>query len=189
MRVLVYGVTGSGKSTLAKRLGAITGLPVHLVDDLTWEPGWTPVAEDEQRRRILSVCARERWILDSAYGGWLDVPLGRADLIVALDYARWRSLGRLLLRTGARVVGRREVCNGNRETLRTLFSAGSIVLWHFRSITGKRRRMRSWATRPSGATGAAARFAALDCGLAALPGPLTRRRVATTFRHIEQVFG
>ena len=42
-RILVYGVTGSGKSTAAARLGAVTGLPVHLADELTWLPGWVLV--------------------------------------------------------------------------------------------------------------------------------------------------
>ena len=38
-RVLVYGVTGSGKTTAALAIGARTGLPVTLVDELTWLPG------------------------------------------------------------------------------------------------------------------------------------------------------
>ena len=38
-RVLLYGVTGSGKSTAALAVGARTGHPVTLVDDLTWLPG------------------------------------------------------------------------------------------------------------------------------------------------------
>ena len=37
-RILVYGVTGSGKSTAALAIGARTGLPVTLVDELTWLP-------------------------------------------------------------------------------------------------------------------------------------------------------
>src|SRR5205814_2088122 len=83
---LVYGVTGSGKTFLAERISAATGIPWHAVDDLTWEPGWVPVPEDVQRRRIEAICAGDRWVLDTAYGPWLDVPLARADLIVALDF-------------------------------------------------------------------------------------------------------
>ena len=57
----------------------------HSVDDLTWEPGWVEVPGDEQRRRIQQICERPEWILDTAYGKWLDVPLGYAQLIVALE--------------------------------------------------------------------------------------------------------
>jgi adenylate kinase family enzyme len=63
-RILVYGVTGSGKTTLARQVGERTGLPWHPVDDLTWQPGWVAVPDQEQRRRIAAICAGERWVLD-----------------------------------------------------------------------------------------------------------------------------
>ena len=91
-RVLVHGVTGSGKSTAALAIGARTGHPVTLVDELTWLPGWVPVDGDEQRRIIATITAGERWLLDSAYGAWLDLVLPRAELVVGLDYPRWLSL-------------------------------------------------------------------------------------------------
>jgi adenylate kinase family enzyme len=149
-RILIYGVTGSGKTTLARRMSALTGLPWHSVDDLTWEPNWVVVPDDEQRRRIGEICAGEEWILDHAYGKWREIPLARAELIVALDYPRWLSLSRLIRRTLARLVDRRTICNGNRETLRTLLARDSIVLWHFQSFQRKRARMRAWSSNPAG---------------------------------------
>lgn len=143
-------MTGSGKSTFAARLGARTGLPVVLVDELTWQPGWVPVAEEEQRRVFTEIVAGDRWVLDSAYGLWLDVVLPRADLVVGLDYPRWLSLQRLVRRSLARVVDRRTVCNGNTESWRDLVSRESIVVWHFRSFTRKRTRMRAWAAAADG---------------------------------------
>lgn len=148
-RVLIYGVTGSGKTTLARKLATRTGLPFYSVDDLTWEPGWVAVPDDEQRKRIASICAQDTWILDHAYSRWVDVPLARADLIVGLDYPRWRSLARLLRRTLARAIDRREICNGNTESFRQAFSRESIVVWHFRSFTRKRRQIRGLAGDPS----------------------------------------
>jgi len=73
-RVLIYGVTGSGKTTMARKVAERTALPWHSLDDLTWEPGWVAVPAAEQRRRVEAICAGERWILDSAYGKWIDVP-------------------------------------------------------------------------------------------------------------------
>ena len=148
-RILVYGVTGSGKSTLAAGLAGATGIGWHSVDDLSWEPGWVPVPDDEQRRRIERICERPEWILDTAYGKWLDLPLGRAELIVALDYPRWPSLQRLVRRTVTRIFDRRVVCNGNRETWRGMFSRDSIIVWHFKSFSRKRQRIRRWSADPA----------------------------------------
>ena len=149
-RILVYGVTGSGKTTMAARISRATGLPWHSVDDLTWEPGWIAVPDEEQRRRIAAICAGDEWILDSGYSSWVDIPLARADLIVALDYPRWLSLSRLIRRCLRRLVDRRTICNGNHETLRVLLRQDSILVWHFRSFPRKRRRIEAWSADPSG---------------------------------------
>ena len=121
-----------------------------LVDDLAWQPGWVLMPEDEQRRMFAEIAAGDRWVLDSAYGVWLDVVLPRADLVVGLDYPRWLSLQRLVRRSLLRVVDKRTVCNGNTETWRALVSRDSIVVWHFRSFTRKRTRMRTWAASADG---------------------------------------
>ena len=149
-RILVYGVTGSGKTTMAREIAARTGLPWHEVDNLTWEPGWVIVPVDEQRRRVAAICAGERWILDTAYGAWLELPLAHVELIVGLDYARWRSLGRLLRRTLLRNLDHKPICNGNTESLRQTFSRNSIIVWHFQSFARKRDRIRAWAADQSG---------------------------------------
>lgn len=149
-RILIYGVTGSGKTTLAARLSAATGLPWHSVDDLTFEAEWVPVPDEEQRRRISAICDGSEWILDTAYGKWIDLPLSRANLVVALDYPRFLSLYRLVKRTFRRVIDRQPICNGNRETFRQMLSRDSIILWHFKSFERKRQRIRAWSSRTPG---------------------------------------
>jgi adenylate kinase family enzyme len=149
-RILVYGVTGSGKSTLAARIGQRLALPYHSVDDLTWEPGWVAVPDQVQRERIAAICATDSWVLDSAYSIWKDLPLTRADLVVGLDFPRWRVLGRLLRRTVRRIVLRTEICNGNRERMRNLFlPTDNLVVWQFQSFGRKQRRMRAWHRDPA----------------------------------------
>lgn len=143
-RILVYGVCGSGKTIFASRLSEKLGIPWHSVDDLTWEPGWVEVPQDVQVARIASICAEPCWILDTAYARWLEVPLADVELVVGLDYPRWLSLGRLMKRTVRRIADGRPICNGNRETLRELFSRSSIIIWHFKSFSRKRARMRHW---------------------------------------------
>lgn len=143
-RILIYGVTGSGKTHLARRLSELSGIPFHGADDLTWEPGWVQVSDEEQRKRVEAVCASPRWILDSAYAKWADFPVEGADLIIALDYNRAVSLTRLIGRTWRRVVDKQPVCNGNFETLKLALSRDSIIVWHFKSFKRKRARIRKW---------------------------------------------
>lgn len=148
-RVLVYGVTGSGKTTLAQEISAATGLAHHAIDNLTWEPGWVEVPLAEQRRRVASICTQPAWVLDAAYGSWLDVVLERVELVVALDYPRWFSLQRLVRRSLARSLDKRPICNGNFETLRSGFlQRDSIIQWHFTSFRRKRSRVDAWAADP-----------------------------------------
>lgn len=145
-RILVYGVTGSGKTTLASRISKVLDIPFHSADDLAFEPGWVTVSTELQKERVDQICASEEWILDSAYSKWIEGPLSRVELIVALDYPRWLSLGRLMRRTWHRVVSKETCCNGNVETLKLVFSRDSILLWHFKSFKSKRARINNWVS-------------------------------------------
>ncbi len=165
----MYGVTGSGKTTAAARISEATGIPWTSVDDLTWEPDWTAVSPEEQRRRIAEVCARDTWLLDSAYGQWIDLPLNSVELVVGLDYPRWFSLQRLVRRTISRVVAKQTICNGNTETWAQTFGDDSIVRWHFRSFRRKHERLVAWEADPEGPR--VLRFTRardLDCWIASL---------------------
>ncbi|MGC1209204.1 MAG: adenylate kinase [Ornithinimicrobium sp.] len=148
-RILVYGVTGSGKSHAATRISEKFGLPLVLADELTWQPGWQQVEPERQREIFADLAADERWVFDTAYGIWIDQVLPRVDLIVALDYPRWFSLQRLCRRTAQRIVTHTPICNGNTESLRMALGKDSIIAWHFRSFSRKRRRIRAWAADPS----------------------------------------
>jgi len=149
-RYLIYGVTGSGKTTLAKQVADRLGLPFHAIDDLTWLPDWQAVPDDTQRQIITELCGRDSWVIDSAYSGWLDVPLAHADVVVGLDYPRWLSLWRVARRSISRAIDKNPICGGNVESWRRVLSADSMVVWHFRSFRRKRERMRAWSRRSPG---------------------------------------
>jgi adenylate kinase family enzyme len=149
-RILVYGATGSGKSTLAQILGEAIGIPATSVDDICWSPGWVQMPPEEQIAHFDALTRTDAWVLDSAYGPWRHLAYERADLVVALDYPRLVSLGRLLRRTRARIFDGQEICNGNRESWRTVFARDSLVVWHFTSFRRKRAEMRAWEVAASG---------------------------------------
>lgn len=144
MRILIYGVTGSGKSTLAARLSRETGLPLTLVDELTWKENWEEVPADKQREIFANIAAGDTWILDTAYSKWIEEVLPRTELIVGLDYPRSVSFWRLFRRSIRRAVTKEPVCNGNTESWRKLLSMDSILVWHFKSFDKKRARIRKW---------------------------------------------
>ncbi|WP_404311878.1 adenylate kinase [Agrococcus terreus] len=148
-RILCFGATGSGKSTLAGALGERLGLPVVLVDDLAWQPGWTQLDREALGELVLPLLDGERYVFDSVYGGQNAEALERVDVVVGLDYPRLTSLGRLVRRTWQRIRSRELVCNGNVETLPRALSRDSIVAWHFRSWRSKRERMRRWHADPA----------------------------------------
>lgn len=99
---------------------------------------------EHQKVIFTEICEREQWILDNAYGHWVEVPLKNVDLIIALDYPRWVSMGRLFRRTLDRLLDQKLICNGNRESLRGILSRDSILVWYFRSFRRKRARIKAW---------------------------------------------
>lgn len=143
-RVLCFGVTGSGKSTLAAALGERLALPVVLVDDLSWEPGWVQPPRAVLDARVLPLLDRDAYVFDTVYGFHNAHALERVDVVVGLDYPRLVSLARLVRRTWRRIRTREPVCNGNVESVRLALARDSVIVWHFRSWASKRERMRAW---------------------------------------------
>ena len=105
---------------------------------------------EEQVDAVRPVAAGPAWVMDAVWTATRPVVLPRTDLIVALDYRRSVSLSRLLRRTGRRILTREPVCGGNTESLRSVLSTDSIIAWHWRSFTRKRRETAAWGAAPDG---------------------------------------
>jgi adenylate kinase family enzyme len=103
-RVLVIGSPGAGKSTLATKLAALTGLPLHHLDQLHWNPGWVESTAAEFDERLAALTATPRWIIDGNYGRTLAPRLARADTVIDLDFPALlciaRALGRIVKARG-----------------------------------------------------------------------------------------
>jgi hypothetical protein len=77
-KVAVFGNAGGGKSTVARKLAALTGLPLHVIDMM-------PDGE-EFRKAHAELVQRDAWIIDGfggAQAAW--ERFARADTLVYLD--------------------------------------------------------------------------------------------------------
>lgn len=87
------------------------------------------------RQRTESKC----WV---AAGNYMNYQgrIERAELIVWLDYPFRIVLWRVLRRTAYRLISRKPLWNGNRETLRLTFSRESIIIWVFQTYWKRRKQ-------------------------------------------------
>lgn len=67
-RVAIFGNAGGGKSTLARELAAITGLPLHVVDEMQFRPGGIAVPHEEFLEAHAELVNSNEWIIDG-FGG------------------------------------------------------------------------------------------------------------------------
>ncbi len=131
----MIGGSCAGKTTLSRQLAQRLGVPHVELDALHHEPGWQEAPADVLQARVEAALAAapDGWVVDGNYHGKLGTSvLERADTVVFLDLPHRVALRRVLWRTLRRVVSRKELWNGNRETLGNALSRNSIVWWVIR---------------------------------------------------------
>jgi adenylate kinase family enzyme len=143
-RIVVAGISGNGKTTLAKRLAAQLGVPFTELDALMHLPGWTEADPEDFRRNVQAVMdASDGWVLDGMYHVQLgDLVLRRADTLVWLDQPLPLVLFRLVKRALTDVVTRRDMFNGNRQTMKFAFWGRESLVGF--AITSYSKRRREW---------------------------------------------
>jgi adenylate kinase family enzyme len=85
-RVAVFGNAGGGKSAIARRLAALTGMPLYVVDMMQYRAGGTKVPENEFLQAHADLLCRDEWIIDGF--GSADLSWERfavADTLVYVD--------------------------------------------------------------------------------------------------------
>lgn len=128
-RISIVGTSGTGKTTLAREISQRLTIPHVELDYLHWEPNWVEVPNDVFQKRVSIALSGNAWVVDGNYSMVRDIVWGKADTVVWLNYSFPVVMSRILRRTLERVVKKKEVCNGNRETWKTTFSRDSILLW------------------------------------------------------------
>ena len=99
-RAMVIGCPGGGKSTFSRALCAITGLPLHHLDMLYWNPDRTTVPKEIFYARQRAVIATESWIIDGNFGSTLAWRLEACDAVFFLAYPVEVCLGGIRGRLG-----------------------------------------------------------------------------------------
>ena len=98
-RVMIIGQPGSGKSFLARKLGDATGLPVHHMDRIHWQPGWELRSKEEKTALCREVHAQDRWIFEGGFSASWEERLNRCDTLIWLDFPLHVRLLRVIRRT------------------------------------------------------------------------------------------
>ncbi|HEY9658394.1 MAG TPA: adenylate kinase [Allocoleopsis sp.] len=85
-KVAVFGNAGGGKSTLSKKLAEITGLPLHVLDKMKYQPGGIETPQADYQRVHQQILETDQWIIDG-FGCMetLWVRLNEADSLVFVD--------------------------------------------------------------------------------------------------------
>lgn len=142
-RISIVGVSASGKSTLAARLSPMISAPSIELDALFWKAGWQKSEPEELRSKTYPLLSQERWIVDGNYGQVREEIWRRADTIIWVHIPFLQNLWSVIRRTGIRVFTRQKLWAENRESLRTLFSKESIVLWVWNTHQAYEERYRN----------------------------------------------
>ena len=135
----MVGTSGSGKTTFGRALAARLGVPFVELDAINWQPGWTPLPEDEFRRRVAEVVTGDAWVIDGNYAAVRDLVLARATTVAWLDYSRARVMTQVIRRSVVRAVTRRELWNGNREDPREWIDPEHPIRWAWSTFDRRRR--------------------------------------------------
>lgn len=85
-RIMIIGCPGSGKSTFARALAKKTGLPLHYLDMMYWNPDRTTKPKEEFRAALRETIKLPEWIIDGNYGSTLEIRMEACDTVIFLDY-------------------------------------------------------------------------------------------------------
>ena len=136
-RVLISGISGSGKTTLAVAVSVLLGLPRFELDALHHGPGW--VKREDFESDVDTFSAGSRWVTEDQYHTALgDLLWQRADTVVWLDLPRRTVMQRVIRRSVVRAVTRRELWNGNRESIRDWLDPGHPIRWAWSQYESRR---------------------------------------------------
>ncbi len=100
-RIYILGNSASGKSNLSKRLSKVLHIKSYDLDDIFWSKKFS-VRRDKKKALSMfnALTKKKRWIIEGVYSSYAKIGVGKADLVIWLDYPfhviAWRLLKRQL---------------------------------------------------------------------------------------------
>jgi adenylate kinase family enzyme len=145
LRIAIIGSSGAGKTTLARALAARLGIPAVELDAINWQVGWRDLVTHDPEafaQDVQAAVAGEAWVIDGNYGLTMPRVLRRATDLVWLDYSLRMIMNRVIRRSVARAISRRELWpgTGNRETWRRWLDKDHPIRWAWSTFAARRAR-------------------------------------------------
>lgn len=97
-KIIVLGCCGSGKSTLTRELQQKLKIPIIHLDKLFWKPNWINCSNEEFDILLKEEMKKECWIMDGNYLRTIPIREKACDVIIYLDFPRWRCMLRVIKR-------------------------------------------------------------------------------------------
>jgi adenylate kinase family enzyme len=137
------GISGNGKTTVSRALAERIRAPHVELDAIYHQPGWKELPRDEFRSRVDEATRGDTWVVDGSYVDFVgDIVLGRADTAVWLDQQLPLVIWRLSRRAFRDIRTKRDLYNGNRQTLRFAFGGRDMLIPY--AARQYRQRRRDW---------------------------------------------
>src|SRR5262245_14833576 len=98
-RIHVIGGPGSGKSTFSNRVADALRLPVYSLDSIAYEGAeFSDRNLEDCSADVREIAARDTWICEGIFVGWVDELVRKADVVVWLDHLTWPKAARNILK-------------------------------------------------------------------------------------------
>jgi adenylate kinase family enzyme len=144
MRISVVGTSGCGKSTMAARIAAAFNIPVIELDAINWQAGWRDLNShdpEEFKRRVAEAVSADAWVIAGNDSAVRPIYVPRLTHIVWLDYPKRVVMRRVIWRSIARAIDRKELWpgTGNREDFRMWLDKDHPIRWAWDTFDKRRR--------------------------------------------------
>ena len=134
MRIHLIGSPGAGKTTIGALLSASLKYKFIELDVLYWQNNWQRLPDSLFQAKFRSAIAQsDSWLVAGTYPQVADIVFEEADAVVFLAVPKSTAFFRVLKRSVINAICRKELWNGNRETLGRLLSADSMPMYTLRT--------------------------------------------------------